>query len=316
MKKSFTCIEIGVVLLGLALSGACRPRTKNSSALQSFTDAHAVAPHQLNGVPVVGEIALTSNRNVIGGLPVGGAAFDETSTLIVSRPQFVVAFNTVAKVPRWTTWQIKESDIGDIERENQFQSDDILNKYLELKNHEIGVTPSEYKHSCFDRGHQSPAKDRSNSQQDSRATFYMSNMAPQTAFLNRGIWGKFEAYTRTLAQAQHKRLQVIAGPILRDGREGIGSKGDIAVPDSFFKIVIVYADGESQTPESYVAVIMPNVTADGLDPLSNRAQNCKESKGARSGSMASDWETYQVTIADIQTRTGMKFPAIAGVAKL
>jgi endonuclease G len=268
------------------------------------------------GAPVVGDSPLVDNRNV-DGWKLDGDAFDASNTLVVSRQQFVVAFNTKEKVPRWTAWQVLPEDIGSVERSNSFQPDSILNGFIEAKGKGLGVTPADYTNTCFDRGHQSPAKDRSSSKEDSDATFYMSNMAPQTPFLNRGIWVKFENHTRTLVKDNKKRLQVMAGPILQAGREKIGRDKDIAVPTKFFKIVFVYPTAEAKKPEGYLAVVMPNVNSDGKDPLVDKQGNCAEVSGARVGAHAKDdWKSYSVSLREIQKETGIKFTDYDGLAQL
>jgi DNA/RNA endonuclease G (NUC1) len=301
-----------LTVLVLTSAAGCKSREKKSlSELDDVTASHVVAPRLVEGTPVLGEVALTGNRNVLGGMPEGDYALDSRNTVVLSRGQYVVAFNTKAKVPRWTAWQIVKSDIGDVERSNEFLSDDILNGFMQSKKRDLGVSPSDYTNTCFDRGHQSPAKDRSRTVRDSQATFFMSNMAPQTAFLNRGIWAKHEMHTRTLVEDKGKRVQVIAGPILRDGREGIGPDKDIAVPESFFKVVLVYADKEATQPESYEAIIMPNVTSNGKDPLAERDEACAQSKGSYAqGSMSNKWKDYSVTLAEVERQTQMVFPKV------
>lgn len=305
-----------VAAVGLTATAGCKSRKDQAvSALSSFMNSKKVAPESVDGVPVVGESDLTLNRNVRSGLPVIKDG-DDNSLLLLSRPQFVVAFDTQSKVPVWTAWELAAKDIGSVDRADSFRSDDILNEYIRLKRNATGVDPSDYTNTCFDRGHQSPSKDRSVSESDNNATFYMSNMAPQTAFLNRGIWKSLEDYSRTLVEDKGKRLQIIGGPILKDGRERIGTNSDIAVPEAYFKIIVVYENAKEQRPEGYLAVIMPNVTSDGLDPLANKDQNCGESKGKRSGSMSKDWKTYRATLANIEQKSRMTFPKLAGVPEI
>jgi DNA/RNA endonuclease G (NUC1) len=307
--------QVLLVLLGLGVLNGCKPR-QVTTELSKFTAANSVAPNKLEGVQVVGETDLTSNRNVLAGVPSGIGALDPSGTLIVSRSQYVIGYNTLEKVPRWTAWQVKASDIGSVERSDDFVNDTILDGYLKAKRISLGVSPADYTNTCFDRGHQSPAKDRSRTVRDNNATFYMSNMAPQTAFLNRGIWKDFESHARDLVEQDGKRIQVIAGSILKDGREKIGPNADIAVPTKFFKILVVYPSESAKKPEGYLAVIMPNTTADGLDPLAEKDINCAESSGSRQGSLPKKWSSYQATLEEVAAETKMKFPELEGLAQL
>jgi threonyl-tRNA synthetase len=53
--------------------------------------------------------------------------------VILSREQFVVSFDSKAKVPAWTAWQVSSHDMGTTERNDGFRSDEILNRYIEVK---------------------------------------------------------------------------------------------------------------------------------------------------------------------------------------
>jgi endonuclease G len=308
-----------VFILGLISSAmfACKSRDERMSKLADEVKSSIVSPGNIGGALVVGDTDLTGNRNVAGGLPKSSSSRSQAlGDVVLSREQFVVAFDSKSKVPAWTSWQIVSKDVGDAERSNEFRSDEILNKYLEIRTRELGVTPQDYVGSCFDKGHQSPSADRTRSSQDNDATFYMSNMAPQTAFLNRRIWKDLEGYSRDLVKKDGRKLQVYAGSILRDGREGIGRAKDIQVPEAFYKVIGIYADDKRSDPMGYIAVIMPNVTADGSDPISEREKNCTEQKKGGSGSISTKWESYRVILKDIEIKTGVIFPQLAGVSAL
>ncbi len=273
---------------------------------------------------VIGDTDLTGNRNVAGGMPeVGGRHPVSANDVILSRSQFVVAFDAKAKIPTWTSWQIVTDDVGETERSNDFRSDEILDAYLKVKERDLGLSPKDYTNTCFDKGHQSPSADRSRNAQDNNATFYMSNMAPQTAFLNRRIWKDLEQHSRELVKTNGYKLQVFAGPILRDGREGIGPNKDIQVPEAFYKVIAIYdqkddhhSDTNAASPKKYIAVVMPNVTADGLDPLAERTINCTEQKKGGKGKLSTHWEDYKVSLSDIESKAGVKFPQLAAASPL
>jgi DNA/RNA endonuclease G (NUC1) len=308
-----------IVLLGLpplVLVG-CRSRDERMSKLAEAVNESVVAPGKLGDATVIGETSLDGNRNVAGGFPtVTGSRIATSSDVILSREQFVVSFDSKAKVPAWTAWQVGSRDMGTSERSDGFRSDEILNRYIEVKTRDLGVTPEDYTGTCFDRGHQSPSADRTKSQRDNSATFYMSNMAPQTSFLNRIIWKDLEGHSRDLVKNDGRKLQVYAGSILRDGREGIGPNKDIQVPDAFYKVIKVYETDHATKPMGYIAVVMPNVTADGLDPLAEHAAACDEQKRGGKGKQARNWEAYRVPLKDIEAKAGVSFPALADLKAL
>ncbi len=306
-----------VVAVALTSVG-CRSRDQRMSRLKDELNESIVSPRNIGGAMVVGEINLTGNRNVAGGLPkMLPNAIAMNADVYLSREQFVVSFDSKAKLPAWTAWQLVKADLGHVSRQNNFRGDEILNTFFEVTEGSSGVMPDHYRNTCFDKGHQSPAADRSNSQEDNDATFFMSNMAPQTAFLNRGIWKDLEEYGRAIVESNGYKLQSFAGGILRDGREGIGPNREIKVPTDFYKVIAVYDNEHAKIPFGYIAVIMPNLTADGLDPLANRESNCLEQeKGFNSIRLPQRWQSYVVTISDIEYRAGVSFPQLAGVKSL
>ena len=54
----------------------------------------------------------------------------------------------------------------------------------------------DYKYSGYDRGHLCPAGSMTQNKTAMSETFYLSNMSPQTAGFNRGVWSRFEAQVR------------------------------------------------------------------------------------------------------------------------
>ena len=303
--------KVVIGLAGTAILVGCRPRNQQHSTLKDSLQAAIVMPSQSGITMVVGETDLTGNRNIAGGLPrFVSELIAANEDVYLSRQQFVVSFDVKAKVPSWTAWQIVKSDLGDVARSDDFRSDEILNTYLRTHEGTSGVTPEDYKNTCFDRGHQTPSADRTALPRHNLATFYMSNMAPQTAFLNRRIWADLESYSRDLVRDEGRKLQVYAGTILRDGREKIGRNKDIQIPEAFYKVVAVYNDDSAKQPSGYIAVIMPNVTSHGRDPVANKDEACREQKSGGAGALSTSWKDYKVSLKEIERRAGVRFPQL------
>jgi endonuclease G len=188
-------------------------------------------------------------------------------------------------------------------------------KTFEEQNADVikAVAPTEYEDSCFDRGHQVPSADRDDDRESNRVTFFMSNIIPQTAFTNRIIWKKLENYQRDLIkQGTWEQLLILAGPIYHTQDYAIGPYGDIPVPTDNFKIIVPLEkqSGDLQVAGPAIAVIIPNITSQGLTPDTDQETLCLDSasRGAKaSGRPYSDWRTYQVTVKDIESRTGIDF---------
>ena len=216
---------------------------------------------------VIGAAALKHNQNLANVMP--EMKEDE---LLISREQYVLSYNREKRSPNWVEWKLEASDIGAIPRTNAFAIDPDLDAFLkEQGKGELFVEPLEYYGGCFDRGHQLPSKDRTDSSANNQFTFMMTNMLPQTAFLNRVIWEHLEEHTRNLVQQQGKKLYVIAGPVYDEDFGTVGAHQDIPIPSQNFKIIYVLNKNQSakdiNDKTEVIAVLMPNVFSDGSKPV-------------------------------------------------
>ncbi len=258
---------------------------------------------------VLGSIPLSNNPNIALKVP-------ETTKpeIILSRSQYVISYNKNNRSPNWVAWKLEANQIGTSGRSNNFMIDNELESFLNqnpANSHAVDST--EYKGSCFDRGHQIPSADRTDDIANNEATFLMSNMIPQTPYLNRVIWEHLEQYTRNVVQQNGKKAYIIAGPIYELDYGKIGPNKDIPVPSKNFKIIyFINADQtakdiNSETPT--IAVIMPNVLQDGSSPLNN-PQRCLAPLINQSSNRM-DWQKYVTTIEEVEKESGVSITRTA-----
>ncbi|CAM9231230.1 unnamed protein product [Ectocarpus sp. 4 AP-2014] len=69
---------------------------------------------------------------------------------------------------------------------------------------------SDFYGSGYDRGHLAPAGDHKTTQANLTQTFLLSNMAPQVPSFNRGYWGDFEEFVRTLVVPSKRSIEAAA----------------------------------------------------------------------------------------------------------
>jgi endonuclease G len=264
-------------------------------------------------VDVVGNVPLDRNAN---------AAFIPTNVrqvpeLFISRDQYLISYNRKHRLLNWAAWKIEESDLGHVGRTNSFEADADLETYLNRFS-EHAVTPQDYQGTCFDRGHQVPSADRDDSVENNHMTFMMSNMIPQTAYLNRVIWEHFEGYIRDLVNTQGKKIYVVAGPLFDQDFGTIGEKQDIPVPSKDFKIIFILnknqtaADINSSTEN--IAVIMPNILKSGKKPFEDREELCSNKNLSTANDVTApstmDWIQYKTTIAEVERLSGFKMLSV------
>jgi endonuclease G len=177
---------------------------------------------------------------------------------LVARPQYVLSYNAKTRTPNWVSWSLRKDDIGKAKR-GAFEPDPRLpTDFAKVSTHV-------YDGSGFDRGHMCPAQDRSSRQEDMDATFYTTNIIPQSPNSNQHAWERLESYCRTLAK-EHV-LHICCGPhgVGGEGKNGrmeeIGKgKVTVIVPAKIWKVVLVLPseDAEPRRNTRAIAVIMPN----------------------------------------------------------
>ena len=100
--------------------------------------------------------------------------------------------------------------------------------------------PDAYAKSGYDRGHLVPNYAIATRYGDAerRKTFLMSNVAPQTPALNRGVWREVEHRIADLWTARYGEIWVVVGCLSPQyGRETLGAT-DIDVPTDFYQVII------------------------------------------------------------------------------
>lgn len=112
------------------------------------------------------------------------------------------------------------------------------NRFKEDKKVSTGsASVSDYKYSCYDKGHICPSADMSFLQEAQDLTFLMSNIAPQVHAFNGGKWMELETKVREWA-VENDSIIVISGPLFDSIITTIGKKNRISVPYRFYKVII------------------------------------------------------------------------------
>lgn len=254
---------------------------------------------------VLGSIPLENNQNLAMMPPETDA-----SEIIISRQQYVISYNKNRRSPNWTAWKLDLDQLGNSGRSNNFFQDVELENYLNESASKLhAVNPTEYRGSCFDRGHQVPSGDRTDTKENNQTTFLMSNMIPQTPYLNRVLWNHLESYTRSLVAKSGKKAYIISGPIYDEDFGNIGPNKDIPIPSKEFKVVIVMdANGSWDEPNSdtqIISVIMPNTLPNGAkQTVGNSTQNCRSTPVGLLDK--TDWMKYQTTLSEVEKLSGFK----------
>jgi endonuclease G len=200
----------------------------------------------------------------------------DADNYLLERKQYSMSYNRSRGGSNWVAWHTDAQDLGDAER-GKFQPDPQLPA-------DWRITPADYKGSGFDRGHVCPSGDRTGSRTDNDATFYMSNMLPQTAELNQHVWADCENAVRDIVRQGNEVYQIAGGV----GNSGTIADGKVIVPQVCWKVIVVLPEGKNDLSRinantRIIVIGIPNVKDTRL----------------RNG----DWHSYITNLDKIQTAT-------------
>jgi len=189
---------------------------------------------------------------------------------IIKHTAFTLSYNEQHEQANWVAYVLtSEQATTKCERSNSFKSD----KQVSTES----ATYKDYKKSGYDRGHLAPAADMCLSSKTLQESFYYSNISPQKAGFNRGIWKKLEMQVRKWAIEKGK-IYIVTGPVLTDSLDVIGPN-NVSVPNYYYKVILYYNDSEIEG----IGFVLLNETS--KEPLLDLA----------------------VTIDDIEKMTGINF---------
>ena len=195
----------------------------------------------------------------------------DLNNYLLEKPQYALSYNCQTGTANWVSWQLNRSWLGDVERSDDFRPDP------DLPNGCYAVRPTDYRGSGYDRGHFTPSGDRTRTETDNSATFFMSNMIPQSPSNNREVWRELEEYSRDLVNGGQE-LYIVAGG---EGNQEAIADGQVTVPKYTWKVILISDNNNLET----IAVRIPN-----------------SQEVART-----DWEDYIVSVDEIEQKTGYDF---------
>jgi uncharacterized repeat protein (TIGR01451 family) len=202
---------------------------------------------------------------------------------LIRRTVEAIDYSDNLGLPNWVSWNLTNTDLGSSGRNSSFYTDTNLppNFYR--------VTTDDYSGSGYDRGHMCPSADRTDSTNDNKLVFFMSNIIPQASGNNSGVWGTFEGYCRTLAESGNEVL-ITCGPSGFNGTL-IQPSLRVFVPQYTWKIVVV---------------VPANSEPNALDRI-DAATRVIALKIPNSNGVSSSWQNYVTSARQIEVDTGYTF---------
>lgn len=193
-------------------------------------------------------------------------------------PNLLIAFDTRTKNPSFVMEHLTAKSMQTSEKANRkdkrFYEDPTLPPYLRSRLHH-------YRNSGYDRGHLAPAADY-RIENELEDTFCLTNVSPQCAKLNRGMWLRLEDFVRDVVKStgDDENVWVVTGPLwlpnsVKTAASGVDEFGYtfagigkapslVSVPTHFFKVVVVVKNNKSNESShstqlrKFAAFVLPN----------------------------------------------------------
>ena len=170
------------------------------------------------------------------------------SDQIIARKGFSLGYSYKYRQAVWVAYILTKKDLQKkkVKRRSSFQVDPAV-QYAPVR-------PKDYAKTSYDKGHLAPAADMAWSVQSMKNSFFMSNITPQTAGCNRGIWKRLEKNVRQWAWKERK-VCIITGPVFANTDTKLG-KTSIPVPTAFYKVIY-----DMTKPVKMIAFLIPNASS-------------------------------------------------------
>ena len=188
---------------------------------------------------------------------------------LISHNYYSLSYSEEHKQAEWVYYKLNSLQLNQtVKRKNNFRKDPKV-----IKN---SSDLNDYKGSGYDRGHLAPAADMKYNSNSMRESFYLSNVSPQSANFNRGIWKKIEKQIRDWSY-MYGELIIITGPILECENFGKIGTNRVTIPKWYYKVVIdpnnykrnlavlIENTGSSNSVKSYVITIDQLEEFSGID---------------------------------------------------
>ncbi len=211
----------------------------------------------------------SDNDNMLLGNPTNATA--DTSNYdnyLMIKTYYDLSYSRTRGTPNWVCWHLQATDLGSVDRSNNFRIDSTLPANW------FRVDSAAYVGSGFDRGHNCPSGDRTANVTMNSATFLMTNMIPQAPHNNEYTWANLEDSERAIVDADNE-VYIIMGSYGMGGSGTYGNastvdKGHVTVPSNIWKVILVLPLGNNDlsridTTVRVIAVNTPNINTTNDD---------------------------------------------------
>lgn len=224
--KKFIIMFIAFIFILAFIIGQCNEETPDAlyeggnqveeSAVQDDTEKYE--PQKIISENII--IDAVEIPRVLSDLPVQ----------ILNRKAYTVSYNDSSKCPNWVAWHLTaEHADGEWPRDNNYYEDEDVPLPR--------ASNDDYRGSGWSRGHMCPAGDNKWDEVAMRESNLLTNICPQHASLNSGLWNVIERECRKWA-TKYGDLYIVCGPVLLNKEHETIGNNKIVVPEAFFKVIL------------------------------------------------------------------------------
>lgn len=187
--------------------------------------------------------------------------------ILLSRKRYTALYNVTNKIPDWVAWQLKpEHSEGSYKRLGVYFEDNSVPSPR--------AKDDDYKSSIWTHGHMCPAGDNKWDSIAMRESNLLTNICPQHASLNSGLWNKIEQDCRIWAK-QYGDLYIVCGPVLYNKEHETIGDNKVVVPEAFFKVILCLQG----TPKAIGFIIKNNEGKKKMDQYVNTVDEVERITG-------------------------------------
>ena len=171
-----------------------------------------------------------SGSVTFAGAPLRTGAPAPADITVLDRGEFLIGWSDTLRHPVWCCYHV----VRDARYEDPGRPNFTKDKFVPA-----APSPDAYTKSGYDRGHMVPnhAIVTRYGEDAQKRTFRMTNIAPQSPALNRGVWRDVEHRIADLWTARYGEIWVVVGCISPRTGETI-SGTNVDVPESYYQVII------------------------------------------------------------------------------
>ena len=155
---------------------------------------------------------------------------DKSNQQILKRTAYSLSYNPELLIPNWVAWRLTADHAeGGCPRDNSFYEDEDVPFPK--------ATNEDYIGSGWSRGHMCPAGDNKWDAEAMRESNMLTNICPQHASLNSGLWNVIEHDCRKWAK-KYGCVYIVCGPVLLNKEHETIGRNKVVVPEAFYKVIL------------------------------------------------------------------------------